>query len=292
MDAQPFTLCADDYAESPEIDAGILQLLRQQRVGAVSCLVTAPRWPAAAAGLAAFGGRVDIGLHLNLTQAFPGTRAWPLPLVLLLAGLRGLPEAAIEREIARQVGLFQGVMGRLPDYIDGHQHVQQLPQVRDALLRQVSRNWSESTPWIRLSRPQRWRGAKAALIGALGGAGLHRRLSAAGLPCNPDFAGVYSLSPEADYRCLMQAWLASLAPGGVIMCHPAQTAGYDGLRAAAGWRPPPPPATPPRPWRRRNGDLARARQQELAYLCSADFEADCLAAGRQPVRFGRVGFRG
>lgn len=283
----PFTLCADDYAESPEIDAGILQLLRQQRLGAVSCLVTSPRWPAAAAGLAAFAGRVDIGLHLNLTQAFtgPGLRAWPLPLLLLLAGLRCLPEAGIEREIERQVGLFQAALGRLPDYVDGHQHVQQLPQVRSALLRQVAAHWrGGSRPWIRVSRPRRWRGAKAALIGGLGGLGLQRQLLAAGLLCNPDFAGVYSLSPEADYRRLMQAWLAGLAPGGLIMCHPAQSTSHERLRAAAGW--------PPLPRSRaaalgRDGRLARARQQELAYLCSFDFEADCLAAGRLPVRFGR-----
>lgn len=274
MDApmQPFTLCADDYALSPAVDAGILQLLRQQRLGAVSCLAGAPGWPAAAPALAAFAGRVDIGLHLNFTEAFPGQPAHALPAFIALAGLRLLRVRDLEREIDRQLGCFREVMGRLPDYLDGHQHVHQLPQVREALLRQVARQWRDAArPWVRLSRPRRWRGLKAAVIGALGGGALRWRLRERGLLCNPDFAGVYSLSPAVDYRRLMQAWLATLAPGGLIMCHPA-------LAAAEG--PAPPDA------------LARARVRELDYLCSFDFEADCRTAGRLPVRFGGARGRG
>lgn len=277
---QPFTLCADDYALSADIDAGILQLLRQQRLGAVSCMVTSPRWREAAPALAAFAGRVDLGLHLDFTQGFPGQPAWPLPGLILLAWLRVLPVAALEREIARQLRRFEEATGRLPDYIDGHQHVHQLPQVSDALLRQVARHWSGRKPWLRLSRPRQWRGAKAALIGALGAGRLRWQVREAGILCNPDFAGVYSLSPAADYRRLMQAWLTSLAPGGLIMCHPAMVALEEpALMAAA---PPPgaraaaaPPAT----------GLALARLHELQYLCGSEFALDCRMAGRLPVRF-------
>lgn len=286
MDAfQPFTLCADDYALGPDIDAGILQLLRQQRLGAVSCLVTAPRWRQAAPALAAFAGRVDIGLHLNFTQPFPGQPAWPLPGFILRAGLRCLPAAEIERDIGRQLALFEQGMGRLPDYLDGHQHVHQLPLVREAMLRQVARHWPGGKPWVRLAWPRRYRGLKAALIGALGGDGLRWRLRDAGILCNPDFAGVYSLSPEADYRRLMQSWLADLAPGGLVMCHPAlATIGPEDGPASTGmrlseWR----VAVPG--WRHHADALSRARQQELDYLCSFDFESDCRAAGRLAVRF-------
>lgn len=285
MDAtlQPFTLCADDYALSAEVDAGILQLLRQQRLGAVSCLVTAPRWPESAPALAAFAGRVDLGLHLDFTEGFAGRPGWSLPVFILLAWLRCLPVATLEREIARQLAGFEQATGRLPDYIDGHQHVHQLPQVGEALLRQVGEHWRGRKPWLRLSRPRRWRGAKAALIGALGAERLRWQLREAGILCNPDFAGVYSLSPTADYRRLMQAWLAGLAPGGLIMCHPAMVAldgpascppagARVGARAA---RRLPPQAT----------GLALARLRELEYLCGSEFALDCRMAGRLPVRF-------
>lgn len=274
---QPFTLCADDYALSAEVDAGILQLLRQQRLGAVSCLVTAPRWTEAAPALAAFAGRVDLGLHLDFTEGFPGQPGWRLSGLMLLAWLRCLPVATLEREIARQLGRFEAATGRLPDYIDGHQHVHQLPQVADALLRQVARHWSGRKPWLRLSRPRCWRGAKAALIGGLGAGRLRWQMREAGILCNPDFAGVYSLSPAADYRRLMQAWLASLAPGGLIMCHPAMIA----LEARQ--------ATDRTPFRRAASPpvtgLAQARLRELQYLCGSEFTLDCRVAGRLPVRF-------
>lgn len=284
MDLQPFTLCADDYALSVEIDAGILQLLRQQRLGAVSCLAAAPRWEEAAAALAAFAGRVDLGLHLNFTQPFPGQPAWHLPGLILRAGLHCLPVADLERDIERQIGRFEAVLGRLPDYLDGHQHAHQLPQVREAMLRQIARHWPGRKPWVRLSWPRQWRGFKAALVGALGAGQLRWRLRESGLLCNPDFAGVYSLSPAADYRRLMQGWLAGLAPGGVVMCHPGRLLFAEG--GGAGW-----------PWRgtaagagvaagaRTAAGLALARQHELEYLCGSEFESDCRGAGRLAVRF-------
>lgn len=281
MEVEPFTLCADDYGLSPEIDAGILQLLRQQRLGAVSCLVGAPRWTDAAVSLARFAGRVDIGLHLNLTHAFPGWPAWRLPGIILRAGLHLLPVAQLERDIGRQVEAFELAMGRLPDYLDGHQHVHQLPQVREVLLRQIDRHWPGARkPWVRLSWSRRWRGAKAALIGALGAGQLRWRLREEGILCNPDFAGVYSLSPAADYRRLMQYWLTDLAPGGLIMCHPGRLPLSSGDQAARHW----------------GGalagaaigghlSLALARQHELEYLCGSEFESDCRSAGRLAVRF-------
>lgn len=285
MDVQPFTLCADDYALSAEIDAGILQLLRQQRLGAVSCLAAAPRWTDAAASLAAFAGRVDLGLHLNFTQPFPGQPAWHLPGLIARAGLHCLPAADLERDIEHQLARFEAALGRLPDYLDGHQHAHQLPQVREALLRQIARHWPPGRkPWVRISWPRQWRGFKAALIGALGAGQLRWQLREAGLLCNPDFAGVYSLAPAADYRRLMQEWLSGLAPGGVVMCHPGRLLFTEG--GGQGWR-----------WggaadgagvasgARTAAGLALARQHELEYLCGSEFESDCRAAGRLPVRF-------
>ncbi|MDP3303450.1 MAG: ChbG/HpnK family deacetylase, partial [Methylotenera sp.] len=41
-------VCADDYAQSPAIDAGIIQLIQQNRISAASCMVLSPRWAEAA----------------------------------------------------------------------------------------------------------------------------------------------------------------------------------------------------------------------------------------------------
>ncbi|MFZ5562322.1 MAG: ChbG/HpnK family deacetylase [Pseudomonadota bacterium] len=258
-----FILCADDYAQSAAIDAGILQLLRQRRLTAVSCLVESPRWPAAAGALQEFTGQADFGLHLNFTQAFGDAPVWPLPALMARAWLHRLPPALLEQRIAAQIERFRRHMGRLPDFIDGHRHVHQLPQIRSALLRQIAHYWKDlPPPWVRLTVPRRFRGWKAALIAALGGRSLARKLQRAGIPGNPDFAGVYALQPGMFYRPLMQIWLQGLAPGGLLMTHPGTEGDTDDA-------------------------LADVRPQELAYLASAAFLQDCRAAGKTVARFRR-----
>ena len=61
------TLCADDYALSHGVSAGILEALRAGRLSAVSVLTNGPRWPALGRDLARGEFDADIGLHFNLT---------------------------------------------------------------------------------------------------------------------------------------------------------------------------------------------------------------------------------
>src|SRR2546430_16390818 len=57
---------------------------------------------------------------------------------LLRAGLlRRLDPEMIEDEVLAQLAAFKELFGRAPDFVDGHQHAQLLPQVRDAFLRAV-----------------------------------------------------------------------------------------------------------------------------------------------------------
>jgi hypothetical protein len=105
--------------------------------------------------------------------------------------------------------------------------------------------------------PLRSRGAKAAVIAGQGARPLLRRLQADGIPHNPDFAGVYDLSVRSDFPELLRGWIADIADGGLIMCHP----GLPG-----------------------DGPVAAARGAELRHLESDRFAADCAAAG---VRLAR-----
>src|SRR5208283_1383889 len=61
------TLCADDYALSYGVSAGILEALRAGRLSATSALTNGPRWPALGRDLARGEFDADVGLHLNLT---------------------------------------------------------------------------------------------------------------------------------------------------------------------------------------------------------------------------------
>lgn len=236
-------------------------------------MVNGPAWPADASALAELAavaaGRVQLGLHFNLTEGQPLSptlaRLWPrLPALTGLiaqAHVRQLPLSALADEMAAQWAAFVARVGRAPSHIDGHQHVHHLPGVRDVLLRLLA-----ARPGLRARHTGRVVGpgfaVKRLLIAATGGAALGRRLESLGRQANTTLLGVYDFR-RADYRGLMQQWLAALpATGALVFCHPGEAGG--------------PPGDP----------IAAARVRELNYLDSDDFAADLAAHG---VRLARAG---
>lgn len=222
----PIVLCADDYALDARVDAAVAALSQQGRLSATSCMVTAPRWPEAAALLRELRPRLSAGLHFNLTEGHgvrPGTGVGQ---VIAQAYLGRWPVAAARQAWRAQLDAFEQATGTAPDFIDGHQHVHQLPGIRAALQEELAARYhGHERPWVRCTAPagQLWRQPKASIIAVLGGWTLGRRLRRAGVPRNPDFGGVYGFdaaTPEA-YGAHMAAWLAQLQRGSLLMCHPA-----------------------------------------------------------------------
>jgi predicted glycoside hydrolase/deacetylase ChbG (UPF0249 family) len=125
-------------------------------------------------------------------------------------------------EIATQMSAFVELFGHLPDFVDGHQHVQLLPQVRDAFVRAVA----ELAPnaWVRqcgrIKGQRRGLQDRKGLLLDILSIGFRRRARAAGLRFNPAFAGTYSFTPDADFPALFPGFLEGLPDGGLIMCHP------------------------------------------------------------------------
>jgi predicted glycoside hydrolase/deacetylase ChbG (UPF0249 family) len=253
-------VCADDFGMSAAVDAGILRLATAGRLTAVSCLAQAPTFEEDAAAL--LGTGASAGLHLDLTEGFGGEPPAGLGEVIARSLLGALDRAALQRRLARQLDAFERVMGRAPSFVDGHRHVHQLPVVAGVLVDELARRYGERPPLVRVTVPRRWRGAKAALIAALGGRALRRRLASRGIPVNADFCGVYGFEPGAAYRSLVQGWLGSVEDGGLLMCHPGQAGG---------------------------DVIAAARVAELAYLGSDAFEADCASAGVVRVGVAALG---
>ncbi|MFA7476061.1 MAG: ChbG/HpnK family deacetylase [Castellaniella sp.] len=219
-------LCADDFGMNPAVNAGILSLAGSGRLSATSLLVDGPAARRDTPALLASG--LQIGLHLNFTESFgqPGL-CLPLGRLIRAAWLGRLPDDAVRDAVRRQLALFQDITGREPDYVDGHQHVHQLPGIRDALLESLPAPCA-GRPWIRdVGRP-RMAGLpprlrfKAAVIAGLGAAGLRRRAAARGHALNPGFLGVYDFKGGVPaYEGWMRRWLASCRDGDVLMCHPA-----------------------------------------------------------------------
>jgi len=220
-------LCADDYGQSAAISAGIAQLVEQRRLSAVSCMTEAPFWNSADNALPPRHD-IDIGLHFNLTHPFAGQTppARPLARQLRDALLGRLDTRVLERALHSQLDRFEAVLGRAPDFVDGHQHVHVFPQVRGCLLSVLEARYSAAKPWLRAVDPAlEWRNGvfKLGILKMLGagfGAAARRR----GFAMNRRFAGIYSLQPQADFAALMQHWLDQSQDGTLIMCHPGLAA--------------------------------------------------------------------
>lgn len=230
-------LCADDYGISPAVSRAIRDLIGRGRLNATSVMVTAPSFSAAEArALAEVAGpkrRAAIGLHFTLTAPFrPASTAYRpvardgafLGLArTFVAGLHWrLDPAALAAEAESQLAAFQAAFGRLPDFVDGHQHVQLLPQVSDAVLAAMRR--MAPGAWIRQCgrAVPPWRGwgdPKGLLLDRLS-ARLHARCARSGVPTNPAFAGTYNFKRATAFDALFGSFLQGLPDGGVVMCHP------------------------------------------------------------------------
>lgn len=218
-------LVADDYGLSPEVDAGILELADAGRLTGLGCLTQMPRWPEAARAISIQRPTVEIGVHLNLTQAFGAAWHRPLPQLIVQAYLGGLSRSVIAHSFAEQLDRFLDALGRAPDYVDGHQHVHQLPLVRDVLLETLDARGLQ--PWLRITAPliPQDAGLKPWMIAHLGAPALGQTCRAQGRAVNPAFCGVYGFDrDEAGYLGLLNHWLACAPDGALMMCHPGEKA--------------------------------------------------------------------
>jgi predicted glycoside hydrolase/deacetylase ChbG (UPF0249 family) len=154
-------LCADDYGMSPAVNVAIRDLVVRGRINATSVMVVAPNFYRSEAVslniLNASETRVAIGLHVTLTAPYqPLSRNFqPVCDGIFLSKretarhsfLHLLQREMLESEISSQLQEFITAFGRLPDFVDGHQHVHLFPQIREALL-SVVKNVAPNV-WVR-----------------------------------------------------------------------------------------------------------------------------------------------
>ncbi|CAI3100450.1 ydjC-like family protein [Acinetobacter baumannii 1598530] len=257
--------CADDFAMNAEISDAIIQLIEQGALQATSCMTQSDLWETAAAKLKPFSDRVDIGLHLNLTHAFAsGNLVFPLPMLIVRAWSASLNRELITQCIEEQWDLFVSVLGKQPDFIDGHQHIHQFPFIRDILLQLLKEK--KFTGWIRNLQqpinPPHYR-FKTRMLSALGSNSLAKACLTYHFNQNGQFAGIYDFK-LTNYGQLNQYWLANAKDHLLIMCHPALAQSND------------------------QDPIQHARIQEYQYFSSAQFQLDCQQYGIQLTRLGAM----
>jgi predicted glycoside hydrolase/deacetylase ChbG (UPF0249 family) len=225
-------LCADDYGQNSAISQAIVELLKTKHLSAVSCMVTDPDWATHAKELAPFKGTIDIGLHFNLTEGKLLSKEFPdsisLKRLIIKANSRGLSKKAIVQELRAQLDRFTDTMNQLPDFIDGHQHVQQLPIVRDALFEVYEERLRAHGTYVRctyesgvLSNILRVAYVKQLIIQILGGGrSFKQALIEHKIPHNPSFTGIYNFENYHLHHQLFLRFLDQIDDCGLIMCHP------------------------------------------------------------------------
>jgi predicted glycoside hydrolase/deacetylase ChbG (UPF0249 family) len=266
-------LCADDYGLSPGVNTAIRDLLARGRINATSVMMVTPAIDRAEAdALAAIKTEqptIAIGLHVTLTAPFRPLTTNYAPLrdgaflsigqTLGAAMLRQLQLALIAAEIRAQIEAFTALFGAPPDYLDGHQHVQIFPQVRDAFLDVVRRDLPNA--WVRqcgriTPLSSRLSDRKGLLLDVLS-AGFRARAARLGVRTNPAFAGSYDFQSDPNFAALFPRFLTGLPAGSVVMCHPGFV--DDTLK--------------------RLDPLTDLREREYAFFAADTFPA-ILAAGR------------
>ncbi len=262
-------ICADDFAVNASASLGIARLAQLGRINATSAMVLSPRWAQDAALLQPVRQRIDVGLHLDWTSDFAVAAGHGLPLgaAMRRAVLGGFAQAQARTLIEHQLDAFEAQWHAAPDFVDGHQHVQQFAGIRQALVAVLARRYGTLPvkPYLRISRaPGGSAGVKGWIIGAMGANALETIASNVRIYGSNGLFGIYDFSGDAArYAALMRRWLAQMPAGSILMCHPAQAA-------------------------EPGDEIGVARLQEYAYLAGPTFAQALLAARVQPLRGGQA----
>lgn len=227
-------VCADDYNISPGVSKAIRELIAQGRLNATSVMTIFPGLEEEAKALASTPSPnpVQIGLHLTLSGGFtplvspptatgdgklPDFRALFSPLARLKVSRN-----ATALEIEAQILAFERAFGRMPDYVDGHQHCHIAPAIRKVFVETVARLAPKA--WVRQCAPAQKLALlsadnKTRVIGALSFR-LARLARKAGLAVNPSFSGAYDFAGPDRFADVFPRFLKELTDGGVAMVHP------------------------------------------------------------------------
>jgi chitin disaccharide deacetylase len=227
-------IALDDFGLHAGINEASLNLVMAKRVSALGCMVGAPAWRDGCKLLKQAGlPPVDIGLHLDFTEhPFRRNSRSSLMMLITKCYTGKVNHLLVREEIRAQLDAFEDAMNCSPVYVDGHQHIHQLPQISNLLLEELTKRYSANSMWLRSTlngaskdRPSSFNFLeliKPKVIFQLGGQQFAEKLLMAGFKSNGRLLGVYDFTDtQARYRTLMRYWLQTAQDGDLLMCHPS-----------------------------------------------------------------------
>lgn len=235
------TICSDDFGLNEAINKGILSLVFNNRIQAVSILTLSNDWKKDATKLLEFSHQIDLGVHLNLTENLSIIQNNPKGLyglseLLIKAHLRLIDKNIIKTEFKRQIDAFTNLTKRLPDFLDGHQHVHAFPIVSEALIEIVNEYWPNNknlyirdTSKVILNLDYFF---IKKLILSISCKTLNSKLKENQIRYPKAFSGVYNFHPNTNFAHRFNQWLKNCIDGTLFMCHPSFIGSNDSIHKA------------------------------------------------------------
>lgn len=234
INAAPLCIVADGYGLSPGVNQAIRTLLGEGKVRGTGCMTVFADWRDEASLLLPVIDRCGgaIGLHLTLTNFLPLSGVQPMCSFrrrLTQSFMGGVDKGKLQRELDAQLNAFIDVIGRVPDYIDGHQHIHFLPVVREWLVarRDLLISPRGNSPWLRgepdarlaTSLAQR---AKISLVQRMA-RGFNTEMQAAGYAIKGPLTGFYERGKPNGFADALRYFRSHAPRDAVVMCHPGHS---------------------------------------------------------------------
>ena len=199
-------LCADDYGMSEKVNSGILELARQKRISAISCMVNMPDFDPKPLKKQEIRNQASIGLHFNLTD---GSEAVSLNQIICRTFLNKKNKKYYENKLLNQISLFQEKMGFLPEFIDGHQHIHSFNKINSALINVIEQKYSKNPKnlWIRsitVSPLEKYARIKSSILYALSYLS-NKKIQ--NVTTNSSFFGLNSLEKTTTQKEMFKYWM-------------------------------------------------------------------------------------
>lgn len=221
---------ADDYGLLPEVNEAVIAAHQAGTLTSATLMVNTPA-SEDAVRLAHDNPRLGVGLHFTLTfgssvtdpsrgsSLTDGSRRFLNRRQLLARAVSGrIRKADVAEELRAQLARMRG-WGLCPTHIDGHQHVQVLPVVRDAVGEVAAEaGLRVRIPWVRWVEPRRRAPAR------LGLALLCRGASRSGLRAtSAEFTSVFDYGDAASVSPALYGRMVRESGGDLleIMVHPS-----------------------------------------------------------------------
>jgi chitin disaccharide deacetylase len=218
-------ICADDFGLSNSICMGILDLVKKQKIQAVSCIVNKDSFNKNYKKLKIYSKNIDIGLHINLTELDDRINLKFNNIFNIFSSLfLIISKKKIEEEILLQLNIFKKYFKFEPKFIDGHHHIHQIPFIRDSVIKVINkkktkvRYCGDRVSSIILKKTN----VVKSLIIFFFSFGFKKKMIENKVSHNLSFSGIYDFNSKFSYDKIFDKFLKYRSQKHLIMCHPAK----------------------------------------------------------------------